>query len=402
MKKWLIPLVVVAVLVGAYFGAAAVFSARLDRARAALAAAGHPAAIEDLAPLFARGSEEAARLYDSAGAWLEEGALVRMAYYDSIGWRDDPAGLDSLLRARAVPLNRLLLAAGLGPARFGQEYRQGIHARLVAPVKQFGVFHILLHLHARSLLNRGRADSALAVLGRAFALTEACAEPLLIYWLVGVIDQDTCLGLVARCAHRASVAALDRAIDELSRPDPSGPLVRALETEVVMMQDALRQGSYQGGLDEEGRPVDFSWMTLLPLRRWVQWRQLEHGRGQLELIGRPWHEAYAALARLDSSVTGPGVIGRLLRMTSPSCAAFQTRCARLLALRDAAVAGLRYELARRKPGTGEPGPLPEDPFTGGPLRLRAGKDGFAVYSTGPDRNDDGGDPEKDIVFRVSY
>jgi hypothetical protein len=36
--------------------------------------------------------------------------------------------------------------------------------------------------------------------------------------------------------------------------------------------------------------------------------------------------------------------------------------------------------------------VPEDPFTGGPLRYRKTTSGFVVYSVGPDKVDDGGQP----------
>ena len=49
--------------------------------------------------------------------------------------------------------------------------------------------------------------------------------------------------------------------------------------------------------------------------------------------------------------------------------------------------------------------IPEDPFTGGPLKYKTLPNGFAAYSVGIDRTDDGGDGGlaglgKDIVFAV--
>jgi hypothetical protein len=41
-----------------------------------------------------------------------------------------------------------------------------------------------------------------------------------------------------------------------------------------------------------------------------------------------------------------------------------------------------------------------DPFSGQPYRYRPGPGGFAVYSLGKDRKDDGGDPASDIAWEV--
>ena len=67
-------------------------------------------------------------------------------------------------------------------------------------------------------------------------------------------------------------------------------------------------------------------------------------------------------------------------------------------LRSLALVGLAV-LAARRLGF-EPPALPTDRCTGKPLVLRDEDAGFVVSSTGLDGSDDGGDPLKDIVFRV--
>lgn len=78
---------------------------------------------------------------------------------------------------------------------------------------------------------------------------------------------------------------------------------------------------------------------------------------------------------------------------------------------DATLAAIAAELFRRDTGAW-PGSLdelvprylptaPEDPFDGGPLRLAMGKTGPVIYSIGPDRVDDGGDPGENRGTRLN-
>jgi hypothetical protein len=46
--------------------------------------------------------------------------------------------------------------------------------------------------------------------------------------------------------------------------------------------------------------------------------------------------------------------------------------------------------------------IPHDPYSGGPCQFKTTADGIVIYSVGTDRKDDGGDPERDIVFRVYH
>jgi hypothetical protein len=46
--------------------------------------------------------------------------------------------------------------------------------------------------------------------------------------------------------------------------------------------------------------------------------------------------------------------------------------------------------------------IPHDSFAGGPFQFKTTADGIVIYSVGTDRKDDGGDPERDIVFRVYH
>ena len=46
--------------------------------------------------------------------------------------------------------------------------------------------------------------------------------------------------------------------------------------------------------------------------------------------------------------------------------------------------------------------IPHDSFAGGLFQFKTTADGIVIYSVGTDRKDDGGDPERDIVFRVYH
>jgi hypothetical protein len=46
--------------------------------------------------------------------------------------------------------------------------------------------------------------------------------------------------------------------------------------------------------------------------------------------------------------------------------------------------------------------IPHESFAGGPFQFKTTADGIVIYSVGTDRKDDGGDPERDIVFRVYH
>jgi hypothetical protein len=46
--------------------------------------------------------------------------------------------------------------------------------------------------------------------------------------------------------------------------------------------------------------------------------------------------------------------------------------------------------------------IPHDSFAGGPFQFKTTAGGIVIYSVGTDRKDDGGDPERDIVFRVYH
>jgi hypothetical protein len=45
--------------------------------------------------------------------------------------------------------------------------------------------------------------------------------------------------------------------------------------------------------------------------------------------------------------------------------------------------------------------VPLDIFIDGPLRYQRQGNGYLLYSVGADRNDDGGSPKTDIIFRTT-
>jgi hypothetical protein len=44
--------------------------------------------------------------------------------------------------------------------------------------------------------------------------------------------------------------------------------------------------------------------------------------------------------------------------------------------------------------------VPVDPFSGKPIRMKVKEQEVIIYSVGSDGRDDGGDPRRDVTFRV--
>jgi hypothetical protein len=406
MKRLWIPLLVVAVMVGAYILSIAVLDARVRAEAAAYRAAGHPVTTADIAPRFGTGDTLTAQLLDSAAACFEKQEAMRLAWWDSAGYREDPAGVRKLLDDKAPAYVMLMRASTMGPADFKTDYRAGVGARITPVVHKFQGLRAFLHMNARRLADGGRPDSALAVLAASVRLANAFAEPMAIYDIVEVLGLDTTFARAARVAPEAGLPAIERFVAACSGIDPVPGLLNALEAEEVMTYDALAAG-YMGWADPDGKERSFPVLAFLPLRRYAQASHFALFRRQLEAGAGPWHEGMAELARIDSAYLGPGLLKYAARYGTLRLSPFLARAQRAAARRDVAVLGLKALAIKKRTGRlpatiAEVAPdAPVDRFSGRPYIYRITPDGYMVYGVGDDGKDDSGSPTADITFEVA-
>jgi hypothetical protein len=402
MKKFLAPLVIIAVLVGAYFLTAGIIEVRMKSARAALRADRDPAQPSDIEPMFATGSTETAEILKQAATYFDRPEVGRLVGFDTLGWQTDRAGLRALLAEKAPAFELLMKAATMEPARFGFDCHAGYAGRLAEILPSFPGFRMLLSLQARLLAAEGRADSALAVLDASFGLSRVLAEPIIIYSIVEVVDMDSAWTLLPRVAPQAGLAAIERSIRGLERLDYSAELVRSIQAEGVLAGDALAQGQLFTTGD---RGLSYPEIKVLPLRRYAQLRQIEGQRLQLAVVRLPWCKGRPLLEQQERKFAGTGFLARVGRFATPEIRSFYFRFERHGARRDIAVLGLKALAFRKRTGR-LPQALadfapdaPVDRFSGRPYVYQPAPDGFAVYSVGKDETDNGG-VQDDLVFRV--
>jgi hypothetical protein len=399
VRKFWIPLVIVALLAAAYFGSAAVLDANARRARADAEGSGVPVTLDASRAFFAPGSRATAETLLAAAELLDDSARADLEYLDSVGWRENPAATAASLGTRARAYELLMRAAQMEPANFGIDLEAGMKARLAPVLRDFPAFRLLLSATARTLAVEGRADSAVAVLAASARLCRVLAEPVLVYSLVEHVGFDTVAALAGRFAPDASPAALERFADAAAGLDFGADLARSISGECFWVDHALENAQTFQSFGDEGTSTPTTLAVwFLPLRRYAQWMMLRGVRDMLAFARLPWHEGLPLLEAHERTYGGKGPLGELKRLGIAAMRPFYGRAERHNILRDAALYGLAV-LAARRAGV-EPPALPTDRATGRPLVLRVEGDGFVVYSTGLDGSDDGGDAEKDIAFRV--
>lgn len=399
MKRLWTALVIVVVLVAAYFGSAALFDANARRARSDVALSGVPVSLEAARDFFAPGSRETADTLLAAAELLGDSAHADLAYLDSAGWRENPAATAAYLGAKSGAFRLLLRAAGMAPANFGMDYAAGMNATLAPVLRDFPSFRLLLSVKARALAAEGKADDALSILGASTRYCHILAEPVLVYTLVEQIGFDTLVALAGRIAPDASPAAVGRFTAHLKEPDFSADLARSVSGECFWVDNALERAQTFQSFGDEDTPTSTTLAVwFLPLRRYAQWMMLRGVEDVLGFVRLPWYEGLPLLEAHERKYGGKGPLAAVKRFGIASMRPFYGRVERRNILRDAARYGLAVLTARRL-GV-EPPALPIDRATGKPLVLREEFTGFVVYSTGLDGADDGGDPQKDIIFRV--
>jgi hypothetical protein len=142
---------------------------------------------------------------------------------------------------------------------------------------------------------------------------------------------------------------------------------------------------------------------------------LRYSSQLVEVAKRPFHEQLAAIAALPP-IPSDEEHQLSCALLPPGMRVFKSSLRRVAILRSAAVA-LACERFRRVNGRWPTNlaeiprdtlpAVPLDPFDGSPIRFKVLDDGAVVYSTGPDRVNDGGvllsereEPGTDIGFRL--
>lgn len=406
MKKLIVPLVIIAALVGAYFLVAGIIDMKAKAVAQRLERAGYAVEVNDLPALFDGGSTDAAQAYREAAKHFTKEDRERLAGFDTLGWRTDPAGLRALRADKAEALGLILKASRMGPANFGMDYENGMNAKLCGILPEFQCCRRLLSVEARVLAAEGKPDSALGMLEASVRMAHAFAEPVMIYSLVEILGLDTALAQAARIAVAGSPAAVERLAAAIRDIDLNTEFARSIQGEDAWVRGALRSGQQfiVAGDDGGGQPATLA-LRFLPLRRYAELKQLEAEEQQLAYADKPWYVGLPVLEEHERTFAfaDSSPLARLARFGVLNTRPFYLRMERCNALRDVALAAISVAGEKRRTGKlpAELNPsLPVDRFTGKPCIYRTVPGGFVVYSAGGDGEDDGGDAEKDLAISV--
>ena len=405
VKKIWIPLVIVAVLVGAYVSASAVFEGKARQELAALKAKGFPVTPADLAARYGSGVNPTGRMLNDAAAQIDRKPRLTIADVETSGVRADPAAVSALLKNKSDVIATLLAVADSPPARFGLKYEDGYSARLPEILPKLPAFHALLTIDAHALAEAGRPDSAMRVLRAAVRMADIMGEPWLMSLLASVVGFDSTCTLVVRYAPVASPTSRELIRKELARLDFRELLTRVVASEAVLTEaTVLKQGPITG---DNGRAGLIPWLKVAPVRNSARYVGLDYVRRNLDALAMPWWQGRKDVESIEKSRSRGGLYSMVAEIAAPNILLFYARMERAAARRGLTLLALdvcdfRSRSGRLPSTLAEIGTdLPADPFTGKPLNYRADASGFTVYSTGMDGADDSGDPAKDLVLRAS-
>jgi hypothetical protein len=360
-------------------------------------------------------ADNAAALHEQAGAMIaadkafgaEDSPLVK---------RGDPLAPEAtaVLTRHAATLDLIRRATDRDACRFARDWTRPSFDMLLPEVQTFRSEGRLLALAARHAAAEGRGGDALADVVRLGRLSRhAAAEPILISYLVGVAVDTQALQTLADVL--PSLTPTDRAaLERVDVKDLVGDvpnLTRALYGEEAFglsvfadFTDGTMASHHLAALDagNDGLPVRAAAPALgAGFRVFFLPADLAGYRGLMhryqQLAGRQPPPTFAEIKRetdaIERDVTAhpPGVLSRLIVPAIGSV--FRTR-ARALALHRAAavlVAATRDRLADGAVPAALDGLMPIDPFADGePMLTKRTDAGLAVYSVGPDGEDDGG------------
>jgi hypothetical protein len=418
----------VALMVGAFFAIRwlairSKINAELDRIRQA----GEPATIDELEAFYAYPAEED----DITALWLDAiSPLNQPAFWNAgkeIPFLDgdvqppivgsewpEIAKAKALLDEYATTLEKLHAAAATpGRARYPVDFQKGFEM-LLPHVQELSAAVRLLRLEADVRAHHGDAqgacESILAILATGRTLEH---EPVLVSLLVRTaIDRrafeelERLIGIVA-----FSDARLNQLQDKLRAMQYGRGFYRALLGERV-----VQAVSFQNGLIAEDTFPGAGWASWQVFGRDAVASYLETMEQLVAASQSDWREANARVRQIADQFQEKVRFRQLMAALFITGYRDALRAASdVVAKGRAADAAIAVELYFRRHGN-FPGQLdqlvpeflpevPQDPFTGEPLRYLIEEDGYVVYSVGSDGVDDGGKSDDwrgpDIVFRVS-
>jgi hypothetical protein len=396
--------VVVAVLVGAYFSASAVFEGKARQELAALKAKGFPMTPADLAARYGSGENATGKMLNAAAAQIDKKLRGRLAEVESTEVLTDPVAVAALLKDKTEVISTLLAVADSPPARFGLKYEDGYAGSLPEILPTIPAFNTLLRIKARMLAREGKPDSAMLALRAAVRMVDIMGEPLLIHLLASVIGFDSTCALVARYAPAASPTSRELVRKELARLDFRELLTRVVASEAVLTEaTVLKRGPIT---DDNGQPGLIPWLKLAPVTNSARYVGLNLVRRNLAALALPWPEGREEVERIHKSCSRGDLYSMVARIAAPNILLFYARMERAAARRGLALLALdvcdyRSRTGRLPSTLAElDTDLPADPFTGKPFVYRTDARGFTIYGVGSDGTDDSGDAAKDLVLRV--
>ncbi len=249
----------------------------------------------------------------------------------------------------------------------------------------------------------GRADDALddalAVLAMARGLD---GDPFLISQLVRVALASVAVRVVERTLGLgeptdAKLVEVATALEGVAKVRGYVTALRGERAGMSKLADLLHKdpGQADGLIDGKRPPKVVTAVATSALLPETHARYLQLMTRAIAIAEKPpGPERNAEFAQLYADVKADITLeGNALRLVFPAivkCYDADVRTVALLQAADCAVAAERFRLKEGAFPINQTG-QPTDPFTGKPLLFKRFDDGIAVYSTGPDGTDDGGE-----------
>lgn len=336
------------------------------------------------------------------------------------------AALGQALQSKAAALQELQEALDAGPIYLPEQFLN-VNG-YITDLSQVVSFAEWITLQAAYELERGDVDKAIQSLRRSTQLMQRFTEKpyLLIDYLVQMAIRHLLLDGIERLACRTDLdeQQLHR-VQGLLETIPSGPALKdAIADERAWALDSIKHCMrsnpelYFGKVTPGFLAKAYRISGLYELDMVQYYGFVEQ---QIEVLNHPLHEQLALASALPEPGGGLSFFYTVLSSWSvTSLDSILKLTFRSDARQSAAVVAIAIERFRLAEGR-LPDSLtqlaprylskfPADPYTGTPLIYRIEGKGFAVYSTGEDKTDDGGKrfdasgdmytPGTDIVFRI--